>query len=103
MNNRINIEEILIYHLGIDREDMGAIQGLPILKAAIKEIVKVVIDKCAEEAHILIADLNRNGEIIEDSKHVDTEYRGSEGYDEDPIIVIPYKESILQVKQLIDY
>ena len=84
----------------LDKEDF---------KNAIKEIVETVIDKCAEEVKLYTQETlcYKNGkhckpylEIGETNLLV---YNGTEGYNDDPVVVLPDKQSILAVKQMIDY
>ncbi len=78
MKNKINIEKILKKHEYLSRVVTdGRVDEKGAIKAAIKEIVEVVIDKCAEEALV-------------------------DG-DEDGYTRYVNKESIRQVKQQIDY
>lgn len=82
MNKTINIQEILKQHLGVDETDMGAMQGLPVLTEAIKEIVEAVIDKCAEDFII-------------------NQLESSWGHKTGEVEIDP--ESILDVKKMINY
>ncbi len=78
----INIEEILEKHHGLNSDEDGYdIFYLNEIKAAIKEIIEAVIDKCAEKA-----------EAIEGWN---TGFSGSASSID--------KESILNVKNLINY
>lgn len=83
----INIEETLnkfdqIHITGVDGESYDT-KGMNLdnIKAAIKEIVDLVVDKCAEEAELKLAHPS--------------------DYSENPYLID--KESILKVKQLINY
>jgi heterodisulfide reductase subunit C len=71
MNNKINIQEIL---------------GKTAMKAAIKEIVEAVVDKCAEEA-----ELGEDRKLCNNCNMCHGE------------CIIIDKESILQIKQIVDY
>lgn len=75
----------------------------------IKEIVEAVIDKCAKEVKMYKEEtlVYKNGKFVSPYQEVterdlDT-YNGNEGYDEAPIVVKVDEESILKIKQMIDY
>lgn len=84
MNDKINIKGILKKHTSINSEESWGRNGkfeITNYKAAIKEIVEAAIDKCANEA-----------EAIEG---YNTGFSGSAASVD--------KESILKVKEMIDY
>lgn len=110
--DKINVEEILKRHFRAgDRTfsraffECSFICDPPVnerrMRAAIKEIVEAVVDKCAEEA--------RTKDIISPSCNDHTPYWGacvSCGRIDNPDIITESeidKESILQIKQMIDY
>lgn len=72
MSDKINVQEILKKHIG--SRDIYDDR----MKAAIKEIVEAVVDKCAKEAKT--KDLDRWGDFV-----------------------VPDEDSIVQVKQMVNY
>ena len=88
MSDTINIQEILNKHCGKHRFDSMEIEDI---SSAIKEIVEAVVDKCAEECKTVTTD-SCTGELYRNT--VPSGYDVHESVD---------KESILQVKQMINY
>lgn len=74
-------------------ESGSSIEEIALL--SMKEYAKQFIDLAAEEARINYTN------ILYKKEEVLYEYRGYEGYDDDPILVNINKQSILKVKQLI--
>lgn len=75
-------------------DDSGSsIEEIAVL--SMKQYAEQFIDIATEEARIKFIDIEYNKE------ETLFEYRGTEGYDDNPILVNIDKESILKVKQLI--
>lgn len=105
MPDKISINSILLKHLkpinyACIEHDLKAI---PLIKAAFKEALEAAIDKCAENFKLSVVDLDRKNQPKESTRYLDDEYRGYEGYNEDPILVTVDKQSILDVKKMINY
>lgn len=93
---KINIEAILNKHLPYPLVDHTTMY----VKAAIKEILEAVIDKCAEEVDYLEVYNPHISDIPKEAGQWVTTYHNPNGAD------IGYyldKESILKVKEMINY
>ena len=110
MSDKINIEEILAKYWpelakrnaeGIDTDKL--LIGKNYVKKAFKEALEAAIDKCSENFKLSVVDLDRENQPKESTRYLDDEYRGYEGYNEDPILVTVDKQSILNVKGMINY
>lgn len=98
--DKINIEDILskhgvVWETKIEGEESQLSADLSDVKAAIKEIVELVIDKCAKEAKIKDSKDRVRADLPTGSSFKTTEVLV-------PVMIID-KDSILNVKKMIDY
>lgn len=91
--NKIKVEDTLKKHNIVGMTDL--------IMPAIKEILELAIDKCAEEALII---RNPTGDGEKTEIEIKQEHTADIGYEEYiPVYYTVHKQSILNVKNLIDY
>lgn len=106
--SKINVKEILKNHIGGYSVKYSSYIHKAYM-AAIKEIIDTVIGKCTENAKMYKEETRvyKNGKYvppyIEVSERNIDDYQGFEGYNDDPFSVKIDKESILKVKEEMEY
>jgi len=98
MSDKINVEEILRKHIPLLADSLKQANGTASkLQAAIKEIVEVVVDKCAENVNTTI--YYGNDPDTKDDKYVFMYDNPNGPYEH----ICIDKQSILNVKQQVEY